>query len=83
MARIFYFSWVREKIGTPEETLTLPIEVNDVATFITFLRSKGEPYASVLNDPQLRVAVNQTYARPQDPLSNGDEVAIFPPVSGG
>lgn len=83
MARILYFSWVREKIGTPEETLTLPTEVNSVAQLVSFLRSKGEPYASVLANPQLRVAVNQTYARLQDPLTDKDEIAIFPPVSGG
>lgn len=83
MAHIFYFAWVREKIGTPEETLTLPTTVHNVASFIAFLRDKGEPYASVLADPQLRVAVNQTYARHQDPLTDRDEIAIFPPVSGG
>ena len=83
MAHIFYFSWVREKIGTPDERLTLPSEVNTVANFIAFLQSKGEPYASVLSNPHLRVAVNQTYARPQDSLSDGDEIALFPPVSGG
>lgn len=83
MARIFYFSWVREKVGTPEETVTLPADVNNVAGFMDFLRGKGEPYASVLSHAQLRVAVNQTYARPQDPLTDGDEIAIFPPVSGG
>ena len=83
MARIFYFAWVREKIGTPEEKLTLPAQVNTVADFITFLRDKGEPYVSVLADSQLRIAVNQTYARNQDPVTDGDEIAIFPPVSGG
>ncbi len=83
MAHIFYFSWVREKIGVPDERLTLPPEVNTVAGFIAFLQSKGEPYASVVSHPHLRVAVNQTYARQQDTLSDGDEIALFPPVSGG
>lgn len=83
MARIFYFAWVREKIGLPEETLTLPEEISDVAGLLSFLRAKGEPYASVLADPNLRIAINQTYARPQDACTDRDEIAIFPPVSGG
>ncbi|WP_193771142.1 molybdopterin-guanine dinucleotide biosynthesis protein B [Candidatus Magnetaquicoccus inordinatus] len=83
MARILYFAWVREKIGTPEERITLPGTVQTVAQLIAYLRDKGEPYHSLLADSQLRVAVNQRYATANDPLSDQDEVAIFPPVSGG
>jgi molybdopterin converting factor subunit 1 len=83
MAHLIYFAWVREKIGLPEERITLPATVNRVDLLLDFLRSKGEPYASVLTNPQLRVAVNQEYAQPQTPLTDGDEIAIFPPVSGG
>lgn len=83
MVHIFYFAWVREKIGTPEERLALPDNVDTVERFLDFMRGKGEPYATVLADPHLRVAINQAYALPQDPLTDGDEVAIFPPVSGG
>ena len=83
MAHMVYFAWVREKLGIPDEQITLPAPVNTVDRLLDFLRSKGEPYATVLADPQLRVAVNQRYAHPQDALTDRDEVAIFPPVSGG
>ncbi|MBF0401403.1 MAG: molybdopterin converting factor subunit 1 [Magnetococcales bacterium] len=83
MAHIFYFAWVREKMGRPEEQLSLPPEINTVARLLTHLRSQGEPYATVLADTHLRVAVNQTYASPEEPVADGDEIAIFPPVSGG
>ncbi|MEO5349560.1 MAG: molybdopterin converting factor subunit 1 [Magnetococcus sp. YQC-3] len=83
MAHLIYFAWVREKIGLPEERITLPATVNRVDLLLDFLRGRGEPYASVLSNPQLRVAVNQEYAQPQAPLTDGDEIAIFPPVSGG
>ncbi|MBF0097320.1 MAG: molybdopterin-guanine dinucleotide biosynthesis protein B [Magnetococcales bacterium] len=83
MARILYFAWVREKIGTPDERLTLPPTIHTVAQLITHLQSQGEPYQSVLADNQLRVAVNQRYAQATDPVSDLDEIAIFPPVSGG
>ncbi|MBF0460137.1 MAG: molybdopterin converting factor subunit 1 [Magnetococcales bacterium] len=83
MTHIFYFAWVREKIGTPEERISLPAQVDTVDRLLHFLRGRGEPYASALADPQLRVAVNQCHAQLQDTLKDGDEVAIFPPVSGG
>jgi sulfur-carrier protein len=83
MARILYFAWVREKIGTPAETLELPPEVATVSDAISHLRNQGEQYDIALADGNLRVAVNQTYAQPDSPVSNDDEIAIFPPVSGG
>ncbi|MEO5363042.1 MAG: molybdopterin converting factor subunit 1 [Magnetococcus sp. DMHC-8] len=83
MARICYFAWVREKIGTPEESLVLPEAVGTVSALLDFLCHKGEPYASVLADPQLCVAVNRQHAQRQDALTDHDEIAIFPPVSGG
>ncbi|MBF0184809.1 MAG: molybdopterin converting factor subunit 1 [Magnetococcales bacterium] len=83
MARILYFAWVREKIGSPEDRFTLPQSVDSVERLLAHLRAKGEPYHSVLADTQLRVAVNQRYAQASDALTDGDEIAIFPPVSGG
>ncbi|MBF0368630.1 MAG: molybdopterin converting factor subunit 1 [Magnetococcales bacterium] len=83
MAQFLYFAWVREKIGVGGESLELPESVGTVAQVLTFLRNKGSPYDAALKDEHLRVAVNQTYAQPNDPVTNGDEIAIFPPVSGG
>ncbi|MBF0162519.1 MAG: molybdopterin converting factor subunit 1 [Magnetococcales bacterium] len=83
MAHLVYFSWVREKIGTPEERVSLPATVQNVADLLAFLRGRGEPYASLLADPHLRVAVNQSYAQPESAVTDADEIALFPPVSGG
>lgn len=83
MARFFYFSWVRERIGRAEERIELPATANTVAALLEFLRGRGEPYAGALADSRLRVAVNQTHAQPGDTVADGDEIAIFPPVSGG
>ncbi|MBF0270546.1 MAG: molybdopterin converting factor subunit 1 [Magnetococcales bacterium] len=83
MARLLYFSWVREKIGVSSETLPLPPEVVTVQALLDFLKTRDEVHASALAHPALRVAVNQTHARPTDPVADGDEIAIFPPVSGG
>lgn len=83
MAKILYFAMVRERLGRTSEELSLPPRVTTVATLLDHLRARGEREAAVLGAPFLRVAVNQVYARPTDPVSDGDEIAIFPPVSGG
>ncbi|MBF0157876.1 MAG: molybdopterin converting factor subunit 1 [Magnetococcales bacterium] len=83
MAKILYFAWVREKMGRGEETLSLPDHITSVGDMLRHLDSLGEPYRSALADPRLRIAVNQVHCRPEEPVGNGDEIAIFPPVSGG
>ncbi|MBF0340648.1 MAG: molybdopterin converting factor subunit 1 [Magnetococcales bacterium] len=83
MAHLRYFSWVREKIGTPTEEIPLPPEGLTVAGVLDLLKNRDETHATALASPNLRVAVNQTYARPTDAVRDDDEIAIFPPVSGG
>ena len=83
MAHFLFFAGVREKIGRARVEIPLPATVTTVGAMLEYLRRKGEPYASALTGPHIRVAVNQQYARPEDPLTDNAEVAIFPPVSGG
>lgn len=82
--KLLYFAWVRQKIGTAEEVVTPPAEVTDVAGLLDWLKERGPGYAEALKDARVvKVAVNQEYVRPDHPLKPGDEVAIFPPVTGG
>jgi molybdopterin synthase sulfur carrier subunit len=82
--RLLYFAWLRAKIGTAEEELALPSQVHDVNALLEWLKSRGAGYAEALKDPKIiRVAVNQDYVGPEHPVRDGDEVAIFPPVTGG
>lgn len=82
--KLLYFAWVRQKIGTAEEVVTPPAEVTDVAGLLDWLKARGPGYAEALKDARVvKVAVNQEYVRPDHPLKPGDEVAIFPPVTGG
>ncbi|MBF0135941.1 MAG: molybdopterin converting factor subunit 1 [Magnetococcus sp. DMHC-1] len=83
MARFLFFARVREKIGQTRMDIDLPGETCTVAEMLAFLRQQGENFAAALEGAHLRVAVNQVYARPHDPVKNSDEVAVFPPVSGG
>ena len=82
--RILYFAWLRAKIGTAEEELALPPQVNNVSGLLQWLKSRGPGYAEALKDlSTVRVAVNQDYVGPEHPVRDGDEVAVFPPVTGG
>lgn len=82
--RVLYFAWLRERVGLAEETVSPPPEVRTVADLIVWLRGRGDVYETALADPSIvRVAVNQDYARPDHPVQAGDEIAIFPPVTGG
>jgi len=82
--KLLYFAWLRARIGRAEEDVALPAEVRDVAGLLDWLRSRGGGYAEALqNLTVVRVAVNRDYVGLDHPLREGDEVAIFPPVTGG
>lgn len=82
--RILYFASFRARIGTGEEERTPPDSVTNVAELLDWLGDQSPAHGAALaNRDLVRVAVNQDYARLDDPVSQGDEVAIFPPVTGG
>jgi molybdopterin synthase sulfur carrier subunit len=82
--KLLYFAWLRTKIGTAEEMLDPPAGVKDVAGLIEWLKGRGPRFADALgNQKAVRVAVNQTYVPWTHPVKPGDEIALFPPVTGG
>lgn len=83
MVNILYFASLREQVGLAHESIALPA-VATVAGLIEMLRARGGewPDALAANKPW-RVAVNQEIAAFDTPLKSDDEVAIFPPVTGG
>lgn len=82
--RLLYFAWLRTRLGVGEETVAPPIEVATVRQLVEWLRRRGAPYEEALADlSRLRVAVNQDYVDLDHPLAAQDEVALFPPVTGG
>jgi molybdopterin synthase sulfur carrier subunit len=82
--RILYFAWLRERVGTAEEELVLPEGVASVGDLLALLRRRGSGHEAAFASTKLvRCAVNQEFAGPDAPLRPGDEVAFFPPVTGG
>ena len=62
----------------------MPSGVKDVAELLDWLRSRGGGYVEALRDLSVvRVAVNQNYVGLEHPVREGDEIAVFPPVTGG
>ncbi|MBC26111.1 MAG: molybdopterin converting factor subunit 1 [Rhodospirillaceae bacterium] len=82
--KLLYFAWVRQQTGVTEEYVNPPNEVNNVATLIDWLRERGPQYARAFEDVStLRVAINHELVDFDAKLSEDDEVALFPPVTGG
>ncbi len=82
--KLLYFAWLRARIGTGAEEVTPPAEVATVAGLLDWLAARGPHYAAALaNRAVVRVAVNREYAGLDHPVRPGDEVALFPPVTGG
>ena len=82
--KIVYFAWLREKTGIPEEQVSPPATVKDVKGLIEWLRGRGAGHAEALADLSVvRVAVNQEYVQLDHPVDAGDEIALFPPITGG
>ena len=82
--RVLYFASIREKLGRDSEEIDLPAGVASIAALRTHLRARGGAWADALAEGKLlRAAVNQDMAQPAAAIKAGDEVAFFPPVTGG
>ena len=81
---ILYFAWLRERVGTAREEIELPDTARTVAALVDLLVARGGGYAAAFrNRRTVRCAVNQEFADPSAPVGPGDEIAFFPPVTGG
>ena len=81
MIKVLFFAQVRELLNT--DSLTLEGSFENVAALRAHLAAQGERWALALDESKLLAAVNQTLVEFSHPLTAGDEVAFFPPVTGG
>ena len=81
---IKYFSWIKEHVGKSEEQIELPDDINNVNELINYLNEIDKKYSLIFEKKELiKIAVNKTYSSFDTNISNNDEIAFFPPVTGG
>ena len=81
---ILYFSWIKDKLGKSQENIIIDAKVKNVSDLINLLKEKDEKYQEVFDDvTSIRVSINMETANIEDVISTNDEVAFFPPMTGG
>lgn len=84
MIQVLYFAWLRQRTGLAAEEVEPPPEVATIGALMRWLAARSPGHAAAFAQPkQVRAAVNQEFRGPEDPVAPGDEVAFFPPVTGG
>jgi len=81
---VLYFAWARQKLGVSGERLELPAGVRSVRDLASHLSNRNATWSDVFSDlSSLRTAVNQEHVSWDAPITANDEIAFFPPVTGG
>ncbi len=81
---VLYFAWVKEKVGLSEETVTPPAEIATVADLTGWLAARSPRHAEAFKDARLvKAAVDQVHVQPGASIKDAQEIAFFPPVTGG
>ena len=82
--RIRYFAWLKHRVGIAAEEVETPPEVTTVATLQSWLAARHPRFGEALEARGIvRCAVNHVHVGPEAAVSATDEVAFFPPVTGG
>lgn len=82
--KLLYFADVRDALGRSTETIDLPASVDSIKDLRSYFGARGAPWSLLVEDCELRFAVNRVMANDDDaPINDGDEIAVFPPVTGG
>ncbi len=81
---IKYFSWVRDIADKSSEIIDIPNDVRTVDQLINYLSSLDKKYEEIFSKKKLiKIALNKSYVTTNAKIKNSDEIAFFPPVTGG
>lgn len=81
---LLYFASVREKVGTGEEVVEVPDSLETVADLVAWLKTRSDGHALAFEQTgTMKVALNQEHVGFDALLSGAEEIAFFPPVTGG
>lgn len=82
--KVVYFAWVREQIGVAEEEVTPPEGTSTVTELMAHLATLSPAHNAIFEKPDpIRVAINQEHVDHKTELSGVEEIAFFPPMTGG
>lgn len=83
VVNVLYFAALRDALSSEGERIPLPETVHTVGALRTYLGSRGAQWAPLLEWQNLRCARNRSLCGWDEPVCDGDEIAFFPPVTGG
>ena len=84
MLKIHYFAHLREQLGRESDDLVLPDGIVNVAELIEFLQNKDPTINEIFEStPKILVAINQVVVSRDSKITQNDEIAFFPPMTGG
>jgi len=82
--KVLYFARIKEAVNYSTENIALPSEVSTITALKNYLAQRGEVWANLFNGKQVvRAAINHELVQDLATIKSGDEVAFFPPVTGG
>ena len=82
--KIIYFSWLKEVLGFPEEKVTPPANIKNIESLMKWLSKKSLKHKKIFsNTKNIRFAVNRQIVNKKNKVKRKDEIAFFPPFTGG
>ena len=82
--KILYFSWIKDRIGKSQEEVVINKDIKTISDLVNFLITINEDYKKVFSDlSSMRFSKNMNVVNIDENINNNDEIAFFPPMTGG